>query len=311
MKRALQQGFLLPIALVAVLMLAMLMIPLVDGVSVSVDRAERARTRFSAMLAIEQANATVLLTSVTQGAASADIRTDGAAYAVEIATVGLQDLRGLVALDGILGSSLRRILGALGVAQDEALVLAEAYFDYIDSDDFARAGGSESDAYAAAGLPPPRNAPLLTPSEALKIVGWRDQSALWRDDAWARAVTTRGPGGFDPKTAPRAALMSLEGVSGDLADGLIAARDSVLDLLPREARSDGRGLVSSPSGALRISLAAGSIARRAELRITATDPLGPWRVDWSLPVPLSSTGFSRTQEDLPVFPPPRIDPVRP
>lgn len=311
MRRAPQRGFLLPVALAAVLILALLMIPLMQGVGVSVDRAQRARERFAAALALEQANVAVLLTTVTQGREVGELRADATPYVTGDARVALQELRGLVSLDGITGTVLRRFLAALGADPEQTPALANAYFDYIDADDFARAGGSEGDAYGAFGMAPPRNAPLLTPSEAANIQGWREQSALWREDAWARAVTTRGPGGFDPKTAPRDALMSLEGISAEFADRLIAARESASTLLPREAKTDGRGLVSSPSGALRVTLAAGSIARRTELRVTATDPLRPWRVDWSLPVPVSSTGLPRTHDDLPAFPPPRLDPARP
>lgn len=311
MSRAPQQGFLLPVAVAALLILALLMIPLMQGVGVSVDRAQRARERFAATLALEQANAAVLLTTVTQGRKAGELRADTTPYSAGEARIALQDLRGLVALDGITGTALRRLLVALGVDPEQTPALANSYFDYIDADDFARAGGSERDAYAASGMPPPRNAPLLTPSEAAKILGWPEQPVLWRNDFWVRTVTTRGPGGFDPKTAPREALMSLEGVSAELADRVIAARDAALDLLPREAKNDGRGLVSSPSGALRATSAAGSVARLMELRVTATDPLRPWRIDWSLPVPVSSTGLPRTHDDLAVFPPPRIDPARP
>lgn len=311
MSRTPQQGFLLPIALAAVLILALMMIPLMQGVGVSVDRAQRARERFAATLALEQANVAILLTTVTQGREAGELRADATPYASGAALVALQDLRGLLSLDGITGTTLRRFLAALGVDPEQTPALANAYFDYIDADDFARAGGSERDAYAAAGMPPPRNAPLLTPLEAANIAEWREQAALWRTDSWARAATTRGPGGFDPKTAPREALMSLEGVSAELADRLVAERDLSLDLLPREAKIDGRGLISSPSGALRATSAAGSVARRIEFRVTATDPLRPWRVDWSLPVPVSSTGLPRTHDDLPAFPPPRPDPARP
>ncbi|MFY7961519.1 MAG: hypothetical protein ACOVVK_15700 [Elsteraceae bacterium] len=311
MNRTAQQGFLLPIALAAVLVLTLLMIPLTEGVSVSVDRAQRARERFAATLALERANAVFLLKAITQGGESEDLRADSTAYAEGDARIAAQELRGLVSLDGVTGATLRRVLAAFGVDPEQAQTLANAYFDYIDADDFARAGGSERDAYAAAGMPPPRNAPLLTPSEAINIVGWRDQRALWREDAWTRSVTVRGPGGFDPKQAPREALMSLEGVAADLADALIAARVSTLDLLPREAKSDPRGLISSPSGAMRLTVVAGKMARRMELRVAAVEPHRPWRVDWSLPVPVSSTGLPRTHDDLPAFPPLRLDPPRP
>lgn len=311
MNRAAQQGFLLPIALAAVIALALLMIPLMQGVGASVDRVERARERFAAALTLEQASVAILLQSVTQGREENDLRMDGSPYAAGAARVAAQELRGLVSLDAITGSMLRRLLAAFGADPERVRALADAYFDYIDADDFARDGGSERDAYASAGLPPPRNAPLLTPSEAANVLGWREQGALWREDAFVRAMTTRGPGGFDPKNAPQKALLSLDGVGADLAADVIAAREAAIDLLPREARMDARGLITSPSGALRVTVAAGAVARRTELRVTATDPLRPWRVDWSLPVPVSSTGLPRTHDDLPAFPPPRLDPARP
>lgn len=306
-----QAGFVLPLTVVAVLLLALGIAPIWDGISSAVDRVQRGRDRLQAVLELEEASEAALIAAATQGGRSdMDLIADGRVYAAGALRVSFQDLRGLVPLEGIDASTLRRLLVALGVDREQTTVLLDAYFDFIDSDDLARDGGSESDAYRAAGLPMPRNAALVTAAEAITILNWRAQEVLWRDQAWERAVVARGPGGFNPQTAPRVALMALEGVSGDLADAILAARASAVDLLPLSAKQGPRSLIDAPSGAWRVSFASEARNRGMEFRIAALDFAAPWRVDWSLPVPVSSADLPRIDEDLPKSPF-RIDARRP
>ncbi len=313
MNRSAQSGFVLPLTVAAVLILAMTVAPVFDGINVAVTRAQRGRDRLNGALAQEAATTAALLAIATQGGdALPEVTLDGRAYRTGAALLALQDLRGLASLDAISGPTLRRLLIGLGVDEDRTSALVDAYFDAIDADDLSRAGGGERDAYLAAGLPPPRNEALATPFEAVEILGWREEESLWRDQAWARSTTARGPGGFNPDVAPRGALTSLDGVSGDLADAIRAERGGgTIALLPPSARNDARTMVLQPSGALRATVASGASARWTEFRVTAIDPMGPWRIDWSVPVPVSSAGLPRTHEDLPIFPPLRSDAPRP
>ena len=303
-----QAGFVLPLTVVAVLLLALGIAPIFDGISSAVDRVQRGRDRLQAVVDLEEISEAALIAAATQGGRSyPELILDGRVYTAGTLRVSVQDLRGLVPLEGIDASTLRRLLIALGINAEHTTGRIRAYFDVIEADDLARDGGSESDAYRAAGLPLPRNAALATAAEAMAILTWRTEEFLWRDQAWERAVVARGPGGFNPQTAPRAALMALGQVSEDLADAILAARGSAADLLPLSAK---RGLIDAPSGSWRVSLASEARGRRLEFRIAALDLAAPWRVDWSLPVPVSTTDLPRTDEDLPNFPF-RIDARRP
>src|SRR5207237_2908006 len=87
------------------------------------------------------------------------------------------------------------------------------------------AGASREADYAHAGLPAPRHAPLLTPWEPHRILGWRQKEALWRGpSSLGDMATTRPIGGLGINTAPAKILAALTRIDEREAARIVAAR---------------------------------------------------------------------------------------
>lgn len=99
--------------------------------------------------------------------------------------VQVQDNRGLLNLNVVDDERLGRFLGVLGVPPERRSALIDALRDYGDEDNLKRLNGAEVAEYAAAGLPPPRNAKLVTPLEARRIYGRRRRPSCGRVGRWS------------------------------------------------------------------------------------------------------------------------------
>jgi len=154
--------------------------------------------------------------------------------------VSLQDLRGLVALNGFQLSGfgrerMERLLATYGIDAQQASILNDALLDYRDADDLRRLNGAEKEDYARAGHPDQiRNGNLLTPGELGRVFGWRDAKKLWGDDPITNHVSVARVSTFNPNTADWRALVAMGGISEDMAKSLIKSRGAgeVLDISP-------------------------------------------------------------------------------
>jgi len=90
----------------------------------------------------------------------------------------------------------------LGVAEDLQAPLVAKLKDYIDLDDLHRLNGAESFHYRQRNLPPPTNRFLSNPMECKRILGWAEQSGLWKDLALAQLTNTILPVNPNFNTAP-------------------------------------------------------------------------------------------------------------
>ena len=70
----------------------------------------------------------------------------------------------------------------MGVPAEDRDGLIDKFLDYLDANSFRRLNGAEAPEYLEAGLDPPANAPLRTPLEVRRVLGWRDIEGLARDD---------------------------------------------------------------------------------------------------------------------------------
>ena len=93
------------------------------------------------------------------------------AFGGGVVTVSVQDEHGKLSLNEAPEPLLRALLEAAGMSEEAASRLAAAIADYRDADDLARPGGAEVDAYRAAGLPPPKNAPFEALEELEAVLG--------------------------------------------------------------------------------------------------------------------------------------------
>lgn len=86
--------------------------------------------------------------------------------------VSIQDDAGLFNIATSDEETVTRYLMGFDVDEVEARQLAGALADYIDQDDLTRLNGAEKDDYKRAGLTGPSNAPLRDPLELYEVWGW-------------------------------------------------------------------------------------------------------------------------------------------
>jgi general secretion pathway protein K len=150
-----------------------------------------------------------------------DFEFDGAQVQVE-----LTDESGLVDINTADDALLQGLFASVGVPADQAVALSDAIQDWRDPDDIPRPQGAELNEYKAAGLPyAPRNAPFQTVGEVQQVLGMNYDLF----EKIESAITIYG-GGVQPNPAyaPLEVLLALPGMTPDLAQQLIAARQQVL-----------------------------------------------------------------------------------
>lgn len=147
------------------------------------------------------------------------------------ARFSIQDKAGLFSLHylsiGISQSTKRKamkLLDILGVPDELQETLIARFKDYVDSDDFHRLNGAEEVHYQQAGLPPPANRLLINPMECRAILGWAEQKGLWENDLWGQITTTATAGFLNFNTAHELVLQSLDGITAETAQRIIAWR---------------------------------------------------------------------------------------
>lgn len=160
---------------------------------------------------------------------------DGAQVQVE-----LTDESGLIDINTADDALLQGLFASVGVPPDQAAALSDAIQDWRDPDDVPRPQGAELNEYRAAGLPyAPRNAPFQTVGEVQQVLGMNYD--LY--EKIESAITIYG-GGVQPNPAyaPLEVLLALPGMTPDLAQQLIAARQQVLPGQGAPGQSGAAGL---------------------------------------------------------------------
>jgi general secretion pathway protein K len=150
-----------------------------------------------------------------------DFEFDGAQVQVE-----LTDESGLIDINTADDALLQGLFASVGVPADQAVALSDAIQDWRDPDDMPRPQGAELNEYRAAGLAyAPRNAPFQTVGEVQQVLGMNYDLF----EKIEPAITIYG-GGVQPNPAyaPLEVLLALPGMTPDLAQQLIMARQQVL-----------------------------------------------------------------------------------
>jgi general secretion pathway protein K len=199
-------------------------------------------------------------------------------------SVILQDSFGLLNLNNPYGEIWPNFLRSCGAKEDEVAILMDTLADYIDVDNLKRLNGAEAFEYSAAGLPPPRNAQLLSRDELWRAKGWLALRPTWTARGCNEMVTVRGGLGFNRNTASVPLLMA-SGLTEAQALGVIGARSAGLSVAetPNPA-ADGNPLMSIAGGAVggvfrvRHEMALLGWALQYEIELTPVSPGGPWRV---------------------------------
>jgi general secretion pathway protein K len=150
-----------------------------------------------------------------------DFEFDGAQVHVE-----LTDESGLVDINTADDALLQGLFASVGVPPDQAVALSDAIQDWRDPDDIPRPQGAELNEYKAAGMPyAPRNAPFQTVGEVQQVLGMNYDLF----EKIESAITIYG-GGVQPNPAyaPLEVLLALPGMTPELAQQLIAARQQII-----------------------------------------------------------------------------------
>ncbi|MEO5732846.1 MAG: hypothetical protein ABIN96_00040 [Rubrivivax sp.] len=287
-------GFVLPVTIVTLAIVAV-------GVAVMSHRSDQLRALVLASRQEQQATvqvhntvaeALVLMgTRYRRGSRLGEIEIDGRWYRSAAGTfVRWQDAAGLMSLRRATEPDLQALLAVLGLPPEQILGLVDSLLDYADADSLRRLNGAEAADYAEAKLPPPRNAPLVSPMELRRIARWRDldEATLQRVIA-NTSITNVGTVNRNTVSAP--VLAALGGTDLITARTLLALRPAgapvAIESLPNLAGGSflaaGR-FMTLPSPSTLVTVCPASVAWCQALSLTATFDLGegPWHVEYSV-----------------------------
>jgi len=159
-------------------------------------------------------------------------RTDCTPYKVEIgsgyATVSITDESGKVDINKTSDIILRNLFLNLGINEDDVDTIVDSIMDWRDTDDLHRLHGAESDYYMS--LPNPykaKNANFDAIEELLLVKGM-NRKILYGDgerQGIASFLTVHSDTGkINIKSAPREVLISIPGITSEMADTIISLR---------------------------------------------------------------------------------------
>ncbi|MBC7719758.1 MAG: general secretion pathway protein GspK [Chitinophagaceae bacterium] len=313
-----QSGFVLVLTLWILVVVAIAAGYFSERVALSVDLAQQSRQNTQALIDMASSRAEILyrlgtysMTEYGLGRGGTAIALDNRAYqGIGKTTVYLQDTRGLLNLNLTDDERLQRFLGVMGVAPDQRSTMVDTLRDYIDSDKLRRLNGAEDDEYRALNLPTPSNRELVTPWEAQRIIGWRDQSQLWQSGKLASLTTTGLSLGINPNTAPAEVLATLPGVSEEIAQIIMARRKLVpftyegqitqITGVPLNLPM-GMGVIAVPSDTVRITQSGQGLAWATQyiIKVTPNSKDAPWRTDYYSRVSAPAQAPDVTPQALP------------
>jgi general secretion pathway protein K len=153
--------------------------------------------------------------------------------------VELRDESAKIDINTAADPLIRGLLVTSGFSDEEAARVLDAILDWRDPDSLKRPNGAEEADYQAAGLTyKPANAPFQAIEELQLVLGMRPD--VYRRMAPFITVFSRQPG-VNTTLASREVLLSIPGVTPEIADQYIARRE--------DARAQGQALPSLPQAA--------------------------------------------------------------
>jgi general secretion pathway protein K len=189
--------------------------------------------------------------------------------------VEITDESGKIDLNSADDALLQSLFVSVGVDPDRAMMLSAAIQDWRDADDIPLPNGAEIGEYQAAGLPyGPRNAPFQTDSEVQQVLGMNYELYTRIEPA-----ITIYSGGGQPNAAyaPIEALRALPGMTEDLAEQLIAARQQMTPGQPGASGltlPDGSAVMANGGGNTYTIRSRATLANGASALIDASIRLG-------------------------------------
>ncbi len=119
------------------------------------------------------------------------------------------------------------LFASVGVEFDDALGLVDKIMDWKDADEEVRLAGAEDDDYFSAGYPHgAKDAPFDTVPELVQVMDIDYETYLKIEPA---VTVYSGRNNINLGFAPKAALMAIDGISGEMADDFIRQRHEIDD----------------------------------------------------------------------------------
>ncbi|WP_309825859.1 type II secretion system protein GspK [Paracidovorax wautersii] len=287
--QASQTGFALAAVLWLLAGLSIVVALIADAAHTSAERVAqlRERTEFVRSALSAQAHAEYWLSATrpraadfTDGAAS--VMVDDRFYKIgEDSIIALQDVGGLMDLNTADPTRLAQFLVVCGIAPEQTSRLVDTLADYIDTDNLQRINGAEADSYQLAGLPPPRNRPLLAPGEVWDVMGWPAYRTTLEKSGCVRAMTTEGEAGIfgssgaNLATAPSPVLRAA-GLPEETVQDIDNARGN--PALVAERIAEANALTGANGGFVGM----GGSQSQKTLRVTQRSLKGPWQITYTL-----------------------------
>ena len=171
--------------------------------------------------------------------------------------VHLTDAMGRIDLNSVTETQFRRFLSAHKVSESTAEAITSQLLDWRDDDDFRRRNGAEADTYRRRGMEP-RNGPIRSVEELLFLPAMTDDIFF----QIRPQVALAGDNVIHAGTAPAEVMMSLPGITREVADTIIKQRtkapltlESLEGLLPIAARESKTQFRVDPSNYIRLHVA--------------------------------------------------------
>jgi hypothetical protein len=218
---------------------------------------------------------------------------DGRPYRFGDSVVRIQDDRGLYNIGFGGGGALSALLATYGVPYNDQSLLNQTLNQYIDEPGLANPI-ADRELYGSYGLPPPREAPLLTPWEPLRIVGWNRLRALWNgDDSLPFDTTVSTAVSLNPNTALPRVLRAYPGMDENAVESLLRYRQlkpitDTLSMLEATGVNDFDWINISfiPASSMHIEIDSPKDSRRHILALELTpNALEPYRIDYAVDLP--------------------------
>ncbi len=290
-----QRGFVLALTMAVLVAVMIVATYYAESVRIALQTAQTFDAQVRAQEAMFNLRAEALLRMATDirspeglGAGAGLVRLDGRPYKDDAgAILQLRDTRGMLNAAKLPPLWWRTLLHNNGLADATIDAMLDILADYQDADSLRRLNGAEADDYAALGLPPPRNAQLVTPAELRAMPVWRDQKALW-DSGFADSLVVTPYLGFNPNTASWQVISAMPGVTPEIAKSIVALRETGRLVGAADFAALGVGGIggiyspvsSYPSDTLVLTLWAPGVAwgARSVVMLTPSSLYGPWRI---------------------------------
>jgi general secretion pathway protein K len=204
---------------------------------------------------------------------------DGRPYEFDFDTahihVELLDESGKIDINTSDPQTLQALFESVGVDLTTAEQLTDALQDFRDPDDVPLPNGAEADAYKAAGLSyGPRNQPFTSVAEVQQVLGMNYE--LYRKIEPAITIYASAPKP-NPAYAPIEVLMTFPGMTEELAQQLIAARQQIQPGQPGAqplTMPDGTPIVANAGGNTYTIKSRATLANGASAVLDASIRLG-------------------------------------